>query len=60
MILGVPKPMSNATDTLTVSDTVIKGTPVCRGKYTGVARVVTKLSDAKNILQVHIFFQIIF
>ena len=58
MILGVPKPMSNTSDTLNVSDT-IKGTPVCRGKYRGVARVVTKLSDAKNILQVKCFFSLL-
>ena len=27
------------------------GTPVCRGKYQGTARIVTKLSDAKLIQQ---------
>ena len=47
MILGVPKPISPS-DTLLVSDT-IKGTPVCRGKYKGVAKVVTRLSEAKCI-----------
>ena len=49
MILGVPNPIS-ASDTLIVSDT-IKGTPVCRGKYKGIAKVVTRLSDAKCIEQ---------
>ena len=49
MMLGVPKPIL-AMDTLTLSDS-IKGTPVCRGKYKGVAKVVTRLSDAKCIEQ---------
>ena len=32
-------------------DMVVKGTPICRGKYTGVAKVITKVSDAKIIEQ---------
>ena len=50
MILGVPKPISTF-DSISTLNT-IKGTPVCRGKYKGVAKVVTKLSDAKCIEQV--------
>ncbi len=34
-------------------DQVIKGTPVGRGKYKGVARVVTRLSDAHEIQHVN-------
>ena len=30
---------------------IVKGTPICRGKYTGVAKVITKVSDAKIIEQ---------
>jgi len=30
------------------------GTPVCRGRYKGVAKVVTKLADAATIKQVPI------
>ena len=33
-----------------MSDSV-SGTPVCRGKYQGTARIVTRLSDAKLIQQ---------
>ena len=33
-----------------MSDSV-SGTPVCRGKYQGTARIVTRLSDAKLIRQ---------
>ena len=29
----------------------VKGTPVCRGKYKGIAKVVTRLADAKIIQQ---------
>lgn len=29
----------------------VSGTPVCRGKYQGTARIVIKLSDAKCIQQ---------
>ena len=29
----------------------VSGTPVCRGKYQGTARIVTRLSDAKLIQQ---------
>jgi uncharacterized protein (DUF433 family) len=32
--------------------TVARGTPVCRGRYRGVARVVTRLADAATIKQV--------
>ena len=32
--------------------TVAHGTPVCRGKYKGVARVITRLADAPTIKQV--------
>ena len=35
---------------MALSDSVT-GTPVCRGKYLGTARIVTKLSDAKLIQQ---------
>ena len=35
---------------ISLSDSVT-GTPVCRGKYQGTARIVTKLSDAKLIQQ---------
>jgi phosphohistidine swiveling domain-containing protein len=30
---------------------IIIGTPVCRGQYTGIARVVTRIVDAKFIQQ---------
>ena len=33
--------------------TLAHGTPVCRGRYKGVAKVVTKLADAAAIKQVH-------
>ena len=34
----------------------VSGTPVCRGLFTGIARVVTRLEDAKNIKKVRFFF----
>jgi hypothetical protein len=33
--------------------TVANGTPVCRGRYRGVARVITRLADAPTIRQVN-------
>ena len=39
-----------ATDTTGL--TVARGTPVCRGKYRGVAKVITRLADAATIKQV--------
>jgi hypothetical protein len=39
-----------ATDTTGL--TVARGTPVCRGKYKGVAKVITRLADAATIKQV--------
>ena len=42
--------ISNQDVKLSLSDSV-SGTPVCRGKYQGTARIVTRLSDAKLIQQ---------
>merc|ERR1719266_2606458 len=50
MIHGIPKPIIIQDVSLALSDSVT-GTPVCRGKYQGTARIVTKLSDAKLIQQ---------
>ena len=44
------KLISNQDVKLSLSDSV-SGTPVCRGKYQGTARIVTRLSDAKLIQQ---------
>jgi phosphoenolpyruvate synthase/pyruvate phosphate dikinase len=53
MNFGVPKPISNEMASFVPVDssgaTVINGTPVCRGTAKGVARVVTRLSEAKSI-----------
>ena len=42
--------ISNQDVKLSLSNSV-SGTPVCRGKYQGTARIVTRLSDAKLIQQ---------
>ncbi len=39
---------NSAVQNFELGDTV-KGTPVCRGKYQGTVKVITKLSDAKLI-----------